>query len=311
MNKNKYEYELDFKSLLKNPERLFGWIFPYFLVVIIILGVFYLKNLNYFTINDSSPAITDSTFMIIDRDIPMKKGGIRPAVDLSTIQNPSGEMIEKGKELYSANCASCHGDNGLGDGAAGVALNPKPRNFETKEGWTNGRTFSDMYKTLQEGILQNGMAAYEYIPPEDRVAMINYVRTFSDFPEITDEEVDNLDLTYQLSEGTEIPNQIPVKLAIEKILNEKGISEPKLKSIIIDIFSSNDVEITGLIKDVADDSKRLIYNFAADRAPADFESFKESVFSDPLKWGFNSKVVLLSNDDLELIFNYLNEKTKA
>ncbi|CAN0532973.1 unnamed protein product, partial [Scytosiphon promiscuus] len=34
-----------------------------------------------------------------------------------------------GKGLYGANCASCHGDTGVGDGAAGAALDPEPTNI--------------------------------------------------------------------------------------------------------------------------------------------------------------------------------------
>ena len=39
---------------------------------------------------------------------------------------------QKGKELFTQNCASCHGATGKGDGAAAVALNPKPRNLSDK-----------------------------------------------------------------------------------------------------------------------------------------------------------------------------------
>jgi len=36
------------------------------------------------------------------------------------------ESLARGSELYSANCATCHGDGGMGDGPAGVALDPAP-----------------------------------------------------------------------------------------------------------------------------------------------------------------------------------------
>lgn len=36
------------------------------------------------------------------------------------------ESLARGAELYAANCASCHGEGGLGDGPAGAALDPQP-----------------------------------------------------------------------------------------------------------------------------------------------------------------------------------------
>lgn len=38
----------------------------------------------------------------------------------------------KGKASYDTYCVSCHGATGKGDGPAGAALNPKPRNLADK-----------------------------------------------------------------------------------------------------------------------------------------------------------------------------------
>src|SRR5690606_25374304 len=38
-------------------------------------------------------------------------------------------QLARGAELYAANCASCHGDRGLGDGPAGRGLDPAPANL--------------------------------------------------------------------------------------------------------------------------------------------------------------------------------------
>jgi len=37
--------------------------------------------------------------------------------------------VAAGQTLYAANCASCHGESGQGDGPAGAALDPKPTNL--------------------------------------------------------------------------------------------------------------------------------------------------------------------------------------
>ncbi|WP_229253747.1 cytochrome c [Dyadobacter sp. NIV53] len=51
--------------------------------------------------------------------------------------------LAQGEDLFSLYCASCHGDTGYGDGAAGGALGQKPANFHdtlvTKQ--SNGALF--------------------------------------------------------------------------------------------------------------------------------------------------------------------------
>lgn len=40
--------------------------------------------------------------------------------------------VEVGRQLYAANCASCHGDKAMGDGPAANSLNPKPMPLATE-----------------------------------------------------------------------------------------------------------------------------------------------------------------------------------
>ncbi|RMF00360.1 MAG: hypothetical protein D6768_12955 [Chloroflexi bacterium] len=39
---------------------------------------------------------------------------------------PDAESLARGESLYTLQCATCHGDGGMGDGPAGVALDPAP-----------------------------------------------------------------------------------------------------------------------------------------------------------------------------------------
>lgn len=98
-------------------------------------------------------------------------------VDVAALMKPTPELIAKGKALFAVNCASCHGQNGLGDGPAAAALNPKPRNFH--EGyWKYGGGIARVVQTISTGSPGTAMAAFTSIPLEDRFAIAHYERSF-------------------------------------------------------------------------------------------------------------------------------------
>lgn len=57
---------------------------------------------------------------------------------------------EKGKQLYGQFCATCHGTGGKGDGPAGSALNPPPRDH-TDAAYMGSLTDEHLYKVTAEG----------------------------------------------------------------------------------------------------------------------------------------------------------------
>ncbi|MCP5058680.1 MAG: cytochrome c [bacterium] len=68
---------------------------------------------------------------------------------------------EAGKASYNTFCTTCHGTTGKGDGPAGAALTPPPRDFSIGEfkydADKNGTAGEDADLTL---VIKNGAAAY-------------------------------------------------------------------------------------------------------------------------------------------------------
>ena len=84
--------------------------------------------------------------------------------------------LQAGKEAFEMSCASCHGIEGAGDGAAAAALNPKPRNYKAPASeWKNGNTLEGVTKTLKQGIKGSSMVSYSHLGDETLGQIAKYV----------------------------------------------------------------------------------------------------------------------------------------
>jgi len=162
--------------------------------------------------------------------VPAVRGKQAEPMDVAQALAPTAEARARGQELFATTCSSCHGPTGLGDGPAGAGLEPPVRNLTQAEGWKNGTRVSEIFRTLTEGIPGSSMAAYDYLPAEDRFALAHYVQSLGDSPHAADtpETVAALDREYALSEGVREPNRIPVTLAVERIAAEAPTTPPLL-----------------------------------------------------------------------------------
>ncbi len=83
------------------------------------------------------------------------------------------ELLAHGKAVFETNCVTCHGAQGKGDGPAGSAFNPRPRNFTEEPGWKNGRKPTQIFATLKNGL--GSMPSFASLPLDDRWGVVHYV----------------------------------------------------------------------------------------------------------------------------------------
>lgn len=97
----------------------------------------------------------------------------------------SAEVLDRGAWVYETRCASCHGADGSGNGAAGRALQNPPRDFRAasfRYKSTEGDalpTDADLDATIRHGRIEQGMPAWGSLSDDDIHAVIQFLKTFS------------------------------------------------------------------------------------------------------------------------------------
>lgn len=95
----------------------------------------------------------------------------------ATLDYPSSPVdLEAGRALYAQRCASCHGDNGEGNGFAAVGMTPPPQAFASRELMADV-TPALMYRIVSVGIQGTAMTAYNDLSSAERWAVVTYVST--------------------------------------------------------------------------------------------------------------------------------------
>jgi mono/diheme cytochrome c family protein len=93
--------------------------------------------------------------------------------------------LQFGRDVYTAQCAGCHGTTGDGNGPAGAHLNPPPRDYRngvfkftsTPRGSKPRR--EDLRRILMYGAKGTSMPAFRFLSEEEREAVIDYVEVLA------------------------------------------------------------------------------------------------------------------------------------
>ncbi len=105
----------------------------------------------------------------------------KPALDIDKVAEPwvsTPEIVEYGQKFFKTNCAMCHGNEGKGDGPAGQALKPPPRNMVEGK-WTQGAGVMAHYKVIQNGIPGSSMASFAHFKSADRWAVLMFIESIT------------------------------------------------------------------------------------------------------------------------------------
>ncbi len=93
--------------------------------------------------------------------------------------------LQLGREVYTNQCAGCHGTTGDGKGAAGPHLNPPPRDYRngvfkftsTPRGSKPRR--DDLRRILKYGAKGTSMPPFRFLPEEEIEAVLDYVQVLA------------------------------------------------------------------------------------------------------------------------------------
>lgn len=289
----------------KNPGAKFGVLYIYILLVGLAIGIYYVNNLENIS-RQKVPAVLPDTTVVTD--LTVKNAMNVPPVMINEVSKSTPELVAEGEKLYKTNCASCHGDNGTGGGPASMGLNPAPRNFTDKHNWKNGTKISKIYQTLQEGLPPSAMIAYEFLLPQQKFALAHYLRaSFIPTPDTdTDDDLQALDATYNLSGGLQIPAQIPVKSASFLLINENQTLNSKIDSTLSALNKYQSVIGFDIFAKVVK-NKKVVLSFLSKNSSwkQNENEFVNLVVNNVNQNGFNGSVFNLKNEEWNSLYSLM------
>ena len=124
----------------------------------------------------SIAALFTLSFMAIADSPQDEDTGWRAPAGADTLKNPfskDADAWKKAEETYNTLCVVCHGEKGLGDGIAAIALKPRPTNLTLER--VQKQSDGAIFWKLTNGKVP--MAPYkESLTEEQRWQMVSFIR---------------------------------------------------------------------------------------------------------------------------------------
>jgi mono/diheme cytochrome c family protein len=154
-------------------------------------------------------------------------------------------LVQRGKEVYTQNCGSCHGEKGDGNGKCSAFLLPHPRDFTQAHfrfrttALGHLPTDEDLFRIVSLGVKGTPMPPWKWLLNDtDRWAVVEYLKTFS--PRFSDT---NEDRTPLVALGNPIPSNetalaqgkaLYTKLACVTCHGEQGLGDGTSAAALMD-----------------------------------------------------------------------------
>ncbi|MEK7215063.1 MAG: CopD family protein [Chloroflexota bacterium] len=160
------------------PLNLAAW---FFAVVTLLAATAATKRLGVRTLEGGATTAAGLVIAALMVFVAIRTEPAAPAADVKSVVNPypaTDDSIRSGEAVYQANCLSCHGATGRGDGPAGLVLNPKPADFRVH--MAAGHTDGELFNWLSNGFPGTAMPAFgDKLTEEQRWHAVNFIRTFA------------------------------------------------------------------------------------------------------------------------------------
>ena len=280
------------------------------LIIAALFGILVVPGLRNANKPETPPAVSSvegETGWLDPTEFPVQKGRLIPPVDPATLMKPSEELKGIGKKLYEADCTTCHGTLGRGDGPASN-INPRPRDFKAAESdWTNGPDMPDIYKTLSEGVPGTSMASFDYLTKRERMALVHYIQELGGYTGKTGSAVAMQTLSKELgAPGEKTNNKIPVSMAMAKL--ESEFTSPVPIAVSAGDNSPGAVILNRTVWNGARVAQVLNDSGSWRTSP---DALARSILADAPGNGFSTNLAALKPDEWKMLYDELVKRIDA
>lgn len=157
----------DYDGIQELDNKAPAW-FQFIFYVTIVFAVIYMINFHMLGKNNLmlDEYVQEMTIAQQEKDALMKTGGNINETNVSPLASP--DDLKAGKDLFTVNCVSCHGNGG--EGTVGPNL--------TDDYWIHGGGIKNVFATISNGVPAKGMITWKaQLNPKQIQQLASYVLT--------------------------------------------------------------------------------------------------------------------------------------